>query len=475
MNAKEVITHPQTERVLQEFIHRFWSDKQKLPESSVLQDITDTQIEKLKNIGIPQEGRPVDDVVREMADEIFKYRHKVNHPRYLGFVPGPASSLSWLGEVMTSAYNLHAGSWMNCPAANCIEQELLGWFCKQAGYTGNPGGIFVSGGSMANMTALIAARNKVLPDDKQHLGVAYVSDQTHSSVVKALRLMGVTDGRIRIIPTDSHFRMDMEQLKCVVRSDINAKRIPFVVIASAGSTNTGSIDPLEEISDVCKKYGMWMHVDGAYGASILLTKKYKHLLKGIEHSDSLSWDAHKWLFQTYGCGMTLVKDKKNLQSSFSTNPEYLRDLASRNGHGNAWDMGIELTRPARGLRLWLTMQVLGCDVLSDAIDHGCKIAEYAERELKKEKDIEIISSAQLAILTYRYAPRHLSEEEKDELNQQISKKMLENGYAGIFTTQLNGKKVLRICAIHPDTTECDIIHTVTLMGQYYRELCRPES
>ena len=170
MNAKEVITHPQTERVLQEFIHRFWSDKQKLPESSVLQDITDTQIEKLKNIGIPQEGRPVDDVVREMADEIFKYRHKVNHPRYLGFVPGPASSLSWLGEVMTSAYNLHAGSWMNCPAANCIEQELLGWFCKQAGYTGNPGGIFVSGGSMANMTALIAARNKVLPDDKQHLG-----------------------------------------------------------------------------------------------------------------------------------------------------------------------------------------------------------------------------------------------------------------------------------------------------------------
>ena len=471
MNVKNVVNYPQTDDIMEEFIHQVWEEKQGLAQSPVCEEITDAWIKKLKSQKIPEEGRPLDEVVHEMMDEVFKYRYNVNHPRYLGFVPGPASSLSWLGDVMTSAYNLHAGSWMSCPAANCIEQNLLTWFCEQAGYTGNPGGIFVSGGSMANMTALIAARDKVLSEDTQHLGIAYVSDQTHSSVGKGLRMIGVTRERIRVIQTDAHFRMDINQLQCTIQSDIAAGFIPFVVIASAGSTNTGSIDPMEEIAVLCRKYGIWMHVDGAYGASVLLTKKYRHLLKGIELSDSLCWDAHKWLFQTYGCGMTLVKNKKDLLKSFSANPEYLKDLTAVNGYMNAWDMGIELTRPARGLRLWLTMQVLGSNVLSEAIEHGFMIAEYAERELRKITDIEILSPAQLAILNFRFAPKHLSEKEKDELNQLISKKMLENGYAGIFTTQLTGKKVLRICAIHPNTTKTDILNTVTLLNQFYKELC----
>lgn len=476
MNTEEVILYPQTEQVMNAFIHQFWKEKQKLTQKRVCEEITDAQIEQLKCKGIPQESRPLEEVMEEMTEEIFKYRYNANHPRYLGFVPGPASSLSWLGDVMTSAYNLHAGSWMNCPAASCIEHALLAWFCRQAGFTGdskgiNPGGIFVSGGSMANMTALIAARNKLLSDDTQHLGTAYVSEQTHSSVAKDLRIIGVTDKRIRKIPTDAHFRMDMRKLQSAIREDIAAGFIPFVVIASAGTTNTGSIDPMEEISALCQKYGIWMHVDGAYGASILLSKKYRHLLNGVEKADSLSWDAHKWLFQTYGCGMTLVKNRNDLFNSFSANPEYLHDLAAENEHFNAWDMGVELTRPARGLRLWLTLQVLGQNTLSDAIEHGIQIAEYAEKELQKTADIEILSPAQLAILTFRFAPNHLSEKEKDELNQKISKKMLENGYAGIFTTQLAGRKVLRICAIHPDTSEADIRSTVSLLNQFYQELC----
>lgn len=474
MDTKEVIINPQTEQVLKDFIQKFWKDKQKLSENRVVHEITDSHIEKIRKIGIPTESRSVEDVVNELVEDIYKYRYNVNHQRYLGFVPGPASSLSWIGEVMTSAYNLHAGSWMSCPAATCIEQELIGWFCKQAGYTQTPGGIFVSGGSMANMTALTIARDKILSDDTQHLGVAYVSEQTHSSVAKGLRIIGVTNNRIRKIPTDSHFRMDVERLNNAIQTDITTGLIPFVVIASAGTTNTGSIDPLEEISVVCQKYGLWMHVDGAYGASVLLTKKYKHLLKGIELSDSISWDAHKWLFQTYGCGMTLVRNQKNLINTFSTNPEYLKDLEAENDHLNAWDMGMELTRPARGLKLWLTMQVLGCDTLSDAIEHGFTITEWAGKELHKEKDIEIVSYPQLAILNFRYAPDGMTEEEKDELNQQISKKMLENGYAGIFTTQIEGKKVLRICAIHPDTTEDDISNTIRLLNQFYREIYQLE-
>lgn len=472
MEIQEVIINPETEQVMGKFIQKFWTDKQELAANRIIHEISDNQIEKLRKIGIPTEGRSVEIVMNEMVEDIYKYRHSVNHPRYLGFVPGPASSLSWLGDVMTSAYNLHAGSWGSCPAASCIEQELINWFCNQAGYTQQPGGIFVSGGSMANMTALTVARDKILSDDTQHLGVAYVSDQTHSSVAKGLRIIGISNSRIRKIPTDSYFRMDMEQLNSAIQADIATGLVPFVVIASAGTTNTGSIDPLEEIAVLCKNYGLWMHVDGAYGASVLLAKKYKHLLKGIELSDSISWDAHKWLFQTYGCGMVLVKNKIDLINSFSTQPEYLKDLESEKDCLNAWDMGMELTRPARGLKLWLTMQVLGCDTLSDAIEHGFKIAERAEEELKQNKDIEIVSHAQLAIVNFRYSPDSMTEEQKDGLNQQISKKMLEDGYAGIFTTQINGKKVLRICAIHPDTTEADIHNTICLLNRYYKEVCQ---
>lgn len=471
MDIQQMNQNDQIKSVVETFIQKFWKENQELYRRKIVHEINDHQLAKLSTIEIPAKGRSVETVMNEMIEDIYKYRYYANHPRYLGFVPGPASLLSWLGDIMTSAYNLHAGSWINCPAASCIEQKLIHWFCNLAGYGEESGGTFVSGGSIANMTALIAARDKILSEDQLSLGVAYVSDQTHSSVTKGLRMIGIPNSRIRQIPTDYSFRMDPSQLELAIQSDYSNGLIPFVVIASAGTTNTGSIDPLEAISAICQTYHLWMHVDGAYGASILLTKQYKHLLKGIEYSDSISWDAHKWLFQTYGCSMILIKNKKNLLNSFSTHPEYLNDLEIENDSMNTWDMGIELTRPARGLKLWLTMQVLGCDVLSTAIEHGFQLAQWAEEELKKEKDVEIISPAQLAIVTFRYAPCNITEKQKDQLNQNISKKMLENGYAGIFTTELNGKKVLRICSIHPDTTKSDIIHIVSLLNHYCKDLC----
>jgi len=154
---------------------------------------------------------------------------------------------------------------------------------------------------MANLTAVTAARDKILPEEAQHLGIAYISEQTHSSIAKGLHVIGIPDSRIRKISVDANFKMDTEQLISSIQQDVNKGFVPFVVIATAGTTNTGSIDPLEKIASICQQYGLWMHVDGAFGASILLSEKYRHLLKGIELSDSISWDAHKWLFQTFAC------------------------------------------------------------------------------------------------------------------------------------------------------------------------------
>ncbi|GAA4653856.1 aspartate aminotransferase family protein [Anaerocolumna aminovalerica] len=473
MNKHEMIFNNQIQRAAEDFVQMFCAEKGELAAHKIIHEADDSQIAKLKKIGIPAKGCSIEKAVTEMMEEVYKYRASSNHPRFFGFVPGPASMISWLGDIMTGAYNIHAGSWATSPGASCIEQELISWLCGQAGYTEKSGGLFVSGGSMANMTALTAARDTMLKEETQHLGVAYVSDQTHSSVAKGLRIIGISNTRIRKIPTDPWFRMDIEQLKKAIEADRGEGLIPFVVIASAGTTNTGSVDPLPEIASLCQNNGIWMHVDGAYGASVLLTKKYKYRLKGIEAADSISWDAHKWLFQTYGCGMVLVKDKTNLINTFNAHPEYLKDLETKENQVNYGDMGMELTRPTRGLKLWLTLQVMGSDAMGAAIEHGFQLAEWAEDELKKKKDWEIVSHAQLAIVNFRFAPSGITEEQTDELNQKISKAIINNGYAGVFTTELNGKKVLRICAIHPDTTESDMRNTICLLNEYAQEFYQP--
>lgn len=474
MNGTEQLTESKIEQTAREFLEKFFSYHRNLADDRVICDMEEEKLEALKGIGIPEKGRALDQMVHEMTENILQYGYNVSHPRYFGFIPGPASMLSWLGDIITASYNRHAGSFLTCPGGCCIEQELVRWLDERAGYPASASGIFVSGGSMANMTALTIARDRVLSEDQWHLGTAYVSEQTHSSVAKGLRIIGIGNSRIRKIPTDDQFRMNVTLLKEAIEEDKKKGFLPFVVIASAGTTNTGSIDPFQEISALCKENHMWMHVDGAFGASMLLCKNYRKDLQGIELSDSISWDAHKWLFQTYACGIVLVKERKDMIRSFHVHPEYLKDLETEEEVFNPWDMGMELTRPARGLKLWLTLQVMGTDAISDALEHGIHLAEWAEDELQKNEKVEIISHANMGTLNFRYNPENLSEEEKDELNQQISKKMVESGYAGVFTTELNGKKVLRICALHPETTKEDIIGTVQRLNQYFEELARCE-
>ena len=255
-----------------------------------------------------------------------------------------------------------------------------------------------------------------------------------------------------------------------IQKDSKDGLIPFVIIGTAGTTNTGSIDPLKELSAIAKRYQMWFHIDGAYGASILLSPKYKHLLEGAELADSISWDAHKWLYQTYGCAMVLVNDVQHLFHSFHVNPEYLKDIEGDLDHINTWDIGMELTRPARGLKLWLTLQILGIDLIGSAIEHGFQLADWAEEAVRELPDWEIVSPSQLAMVNFRFAPKGLSKEQTDTLNEQISKKILDNGYAAVFTTVLHGQTVLRICALHPEAEKEDMYETIRLLDTFGKEL-----
>lgn len=453
------------------FIDQYFKGLESLESNEVVKVADSNQINKLRNINIPSQGRQVQEVMEEMMKEVYEYGARVNHPRFFGFIPGPADLNSWIGDVMSSAYNLHAGCWMTTSAASFIEKTLIKWLSEKAGYnTEQSSGLFVSGGSMANLTAMVAARDNKLSFDKLHLGTAYVSDQTHSSIKKALKISGISPKNIRKIPSDSNYRMKIDELEKAIRNDITNGLHPFVVIASAGTTNTGSIDPIPEISDICSKYGLWMHVDGAYGASILLSENYNHLLKGIENADSLSWDAHKWLFQTYSCAMVLVKDKNDLARSFSENPEYLRDLDINDDEINYGNVGIELTRPTRGLKLWFTLQTLGTSEMSRRIEYGIHLAEYIKSTLLEFENWEVISDPKLAIINFRYDPSGMSEQDIDALNNNISHLALQENYAGIFTTVLNGKVVLRMCAINHETTENDIKQTISKLDEFAKHL-----
>lgn len=415
----------------------------------------------LKEQDIPVKGRPLQTVYEEMLQNIYANTLLPQHPRSFSCVPSSASLLSWMGDVMTNAYNPHASCQINAPSADLVEKKLIRWMCDQAGYPQESGGLFVSGGSIANLTALTAARDARLTYEERSHAVIYVSDQTHSSVSKGLYIIGFRKDQIRIIPTDAQFRMDTHALSAAIENDLANCQKPFAVVASAGTTNTGSVDPLTEIAAICRRYHMWMHVDGAFGASALLSKKQRKRLSGIEFSDSLSWDAHKWMLQTYGCSVVLVRNQSHLIRSFAAHPEYLKDAENPENGIEFWDLGPELTRPARSLKLWLTLQVMGTDAMGQVIDHGCALAELAQQRLLQNPEWEILSPAQLGIVNFRYkADGTLSDTRLNEINQNISKAITESGFAQVFTTELHGKKVLRICAIHPETTEKDICDTI---------------
>ncbi len=423
----------------------------------------------LRTMSLPAEGRPANEVAKEMESTVFAQQATVDHRRYFAFIPGPFSPLSWIGELLTAGHNPHAGSWLQSAGPSCVEGEMIRWMVAQLGMPAETaGGLFVSGGSMANLTAMAVARDLRLTEAQRPLGVAYVSDQTHSSNAKGMKLLGFASRQIRKIGSDAGFRMNTAELRERIHRDRAIGLQPFAVIATAGTTNTGSIDPLQEIAQIAREEGLWMHVDGAYGASICLSPTHRELLKGIEHADSVAWDAHKWMFQTYGCGAVLVRDKSHLSDSFCVRPEYLRDAESNAECPNYWELGPELTRPARALRLWFTLQVAGTRAMGEAIAHGVQLAEWAEDELRHNPGRwEIVSDAKLGIVNFRFlAPQSHDAAAADELQRKIARRAMEEGQIGVLTTELRGRTVLRICAIHPLATERDMRESVALLDEY---------
>ena len=438
----------------------------------IIPTVTDGDLRWIASQGEPgHTSRPLTDVIRD-AEYMFSTVVPIGHPRFLSFVPSAPSSVSWLGGAISDAFNAMCGSWMLSQGITTLEQSLISWLALQVGLPSSAGGIFVSGGSHANMTALTVARDQKLGDDlmARARSVAYISEETHFCVAKCLKIIGFVPRQVRTLRTTKTGHFSPTILREAVQRDIQDGYLPFLVVATCGTTNQGLVDPLNDIADIAERYNLWLHVDGAFGASAALCYPRRHLVQGLRRADSIAWDAHKWLFQTYGCGLTLVRDKRHLRESFGTTADYVQDLNVESDISNPWSYGMELSRPARHVKLWFTLQCLGLDTVSDMIEHGFKSAELLEAELRSVPGWEILSPASLAILNFRYSHPRFSEQQVVLLNEAISARLIANHVAVISTTKCRGKACLRVCMINPNTGKGDVQEIAMALVQAAREL-----
>ena len=417
---------------------------------------------------LPRAGSDWREVFAEFEREVAGASNRVDHPRFFAYIPLANNFVSVMADALAAGYNIFNAVWRQGPGAAQVERLTVDWLRQILGLPRAAGGTFVSGGSVANLTGLAVAREIHLGGDIRG-AVAYCSDQIHFAASRGLRVLGFAPEQLRKIASDDEFRLPLAGLRAAIAEDRAAGKRPFCVIASAGTTNTGAVDPLNELADLREREDMWLHVDGAYGAPAVLTDRGKAALQGLERVDTLALDAHKWLFQPIECGVVLARDRRWLPRTFKESSEILKDVQSEGEELNYMYQGIQLTRQFRALKLWMSFKVFGLDAISEAIAAGFENAEIAEAALREAGAWEIVTPAQMAIVTFRYRPGDGDEALANRVTHDLVGKLLEDGYAFASGTRLREKTVLRMCCNNPRTTAADIETTIALMSRLARE------
>lgn len=407
----------------------------------------------------PEEGRDAGEVINRVTNDLMENVAHVNHPRFFAFVSGPGNFIGTLADFLASGFNVFSCTWLESSAAAELEIVTVDWLRQMMGMPEGAGGIFVSGGSAANMTGMAVARAQKLggPDDRAR---AYFSNQTHSSVERGLLMLGFKNDAIRKLPSKDDFTLDPEVLRKAITEDRDKGLLPFLVVGNAGTVNTGAADPMDAIADICAAEDLWFHVDGAYAAPAILTDEGKRAFTGLGRVDSLTVDPHKWLFQPLEIGCVLVKDAAHLFDTFHIFKEYIADADTDAGEVNFGDWGMQLSRGFRALKLWMTIQVFGMRAIREAVAWGLEQAREAGRMIEEMDHLEIVTPPSLGVVTYRYTRPGLSDNDVDRIVEQIADDMTKDGFALVTNTTLRGRPVLRLCTINPRTTLEDIRGTL---------------
>ena len=415
----------------------------------------------------PEQPEPYEEILDRLARDAFPFASKGDHPGFLAFIPFSGTWPGALGDFVASALNVYAGSWMEAAGPSQVELEVLGWFRDWIGYPDGAAGALVSGGSAANLTAIACAREALAGAMSDRL-VAYVSDQGHSSIARAARVLGFRPGQLRLLPVDRDFRLRPDVLAGAIEADRRAGLQPLLVCASAGATNTGAVDPLRPLAEVCAERGVWLHADAAYGGFAALTERGRALLDGLELADSVTLDPHKWLHQPYECGCLLVRDGPALRRAFEILPDYLREAEAVGDEVNFSDLGIQLTRSWRALKLWISLRYFGVAAFRAAIDRSLDLAEAAARRIEASAAFELAAPPSLGVVCFRR--RFAADEEV--ANAALAVALEESGVGLVSSTRLHGRFALRLCVLSHTTGRADVDRVLDFLERAEPEAAR---
>ena len=414
------------------------------------------------------EGVPLDRLLAECRTVMDLSRHN-GHPRFFGYVASPSTPIGAYADLIASALNANITCWRSGPAGTEIERMVVRWLGSLISYDRDAKGLLTSGGSMANMIALLVANRRKTNSSRQGLWnsgppmTLYASEEVHMSIAKAADILGFGRDQVRMIACDERQRLRVDLLRQRIESDLREGLHPFCVVGSAGTVNTGVVDPLVEIAQIATEFDLWFHVDGAYGAPGVLDERKKPLFAGLERADSVSLDPHKWLYVPVDAGCLLFRDASAAMAAFNTeDADYIKTHGYSDEEAFAfWDYSVELSRRFRALKVWLTLQYYGTRRIAQAISEDISLAAYLGEVVSHADDFELLAPVELSICCFRYVPRAgMSGEELNRLNERVMALVQKGGRAYVSNATVRGRFALRACITNFRTTKSDIDTTV---------------
>ncbi|XOV94231.1 MAG: pyridoxal phosphate-dependent decarboxylase family protein [Bacteroidota bacterium] len=438
----------------------------------------------LEDAKIPLKGRDTYDIADQAAKLLIEHSLFNGHPKFFGYITSSPAPIGALADLLAAGVNPNVGANILSPMATAIEKQTIKWLAEFIGVPDSYGGILVSGGNMANLTAFIAARNAKAPQSLKQDGlknidkemVFYCSSATHTWIEKAAVLFGHGSKAIRWIPVTADQKMNTEALKEQIEIDLKAGKRPFLVTGNAGDVSTGIVDDLSEIASVCKQYDLWFHVDGAYGMPAVAVPEYSKLFDGIEDADSIAIDPHKWLYAPLEVGCTLVKNPQHLVDAYSSHPVYYNfDGSLEEPSLNYYEYGFQNSRGFRALKVWMAMQQVGKSGYIEMINDDIELAALLFDEAKKHPELEAVSH-NLSITTLRYLPAKsdsgqvFTEEDTNSINEKLLNRLQQGGEVFFSNAVVSGKYCLRACIVNFRTTQKDIREVIEIVVREGRKI-----
>jgi glutamate/tyrosine decarboxylase-like PLP-dependent enzyme len=414
---------------------------------------------------IPEQPMSVDELAALLHPFVLEQSTLCGHPGFMAYISGSGTVPGAAADLLAAGLNPNVGGWALSPAATELELHLMRWLAGRFGLPAGAGGLMTSGGAASNLTALKAARDARSPGDTRKDGVAglrlvlYASREAHSTIAESADMLGLGESAVRLIPTDDGLRMLAGELERAIEADVDAGMRPFAVVATAGTTATGAIDPLPQVAGICARHGLWMHVDAAYGGGAALAPELRPLLDGIERADSIAFDPHKWLYTPQSSACLLVRDPAGLRRSYSFDAAYLRDDAELSGRGqNIGELGPQLSRNFSALKVWMSLAAHGTEAYGRRIAHDVELARYLDARVREHPDLESMCPVSLSIACFRFAPpgSGLDDEALDGLNERLMDAIRRDGRSFPSNAELGGRYCLRACVVNHRTEAEDV-------------------